>query len=262
MSDSDDHPTRPAGAQRRLTMQKIHVLLKKEELDGERLDSKVVIVLDILFATTTMVGVLADGATAVLPMPDGDAALAEVARHPAGSCLLAGELNAETLPGFLSATPANLLAEGVKGRALVYATTNGTPAVLAARSAHAVFVAALTNARAVVDHVVRHHPDRTVLLVCAGSAGRFNLEDFYGAGYLVSLFRAAAGQREYTDAALAADLLHAQGEGQPEERHALWLARVGQRMLSKGLESEVRYAARKSWLDVVPCFDGERVVPA
>ena len=181
-------------------MQKIHVLLKKEELDGERLDSKVVIVLDILFATTTMVGVLADGASAVVPMADGPSALEEVARRPEGSCLLAGELNAETLPGFLAATPSNLIAEGVKGRTLVYATTNGTPAVLASQGAHAVYVAALTNAKAVVDHVVRHHPDRTVLIVCAGSAGRFNLEDFYGAGYLVSLFRAAGGGRDYTDA--------------------------------------------------------------
>ena len=235
-------------------MQKIHVLLKKEELDGERLDSKVVIVLDILFATTTMVGVLAEGAEAVVPMADGPSALAEVARRPEGSCLLAGELNAETLPGFLAATPSNLIAEGVKGRTLVYATTNGTPAVLASKGAHAVYVAALTNAKAVVDHVVHHHPHRTVLIVCAGSAGRFNLEDFYGAGYFVSLFRAAGGGRDYTDAALAAGLLHAQGEGQPEARHALWLARVGRRMLSKGLEDEVRYAARKSWLDVVPRF--------
>ena len=240
-------------------MQKIHVLLKKEELDGERLDRKVVIVLDILFATTTMVGVLAAGAAAVVPMPDGATALAEVARRPAGSCLLAGELNAETLPGFLHAAPASLLAEGVAGRTLVYATTNGTPAVLAAASAHRVYLAALTNAQAVVSQVVRHHPDHTVLLVCAGSAGRFNLEDFYGAGYLVSLFRAAGGEREYTDAALAAAMLHAQNEDQPEARHSLWLARVGRRMLSKGLEEEVRYAARKSWLDVVPCFDGTQV---
>jgi len=240
-------------------MQKIHVLQKKEDLDGERLDTKVVIVLDILFATTTMVGVLADGAAAVLPMPDGAAALAEVARHPPGSCLLAGELNAETLPGFLSATPANLIAEGVKGRTLVYATTNGTPAVLAARSAHAVYVAALSNAQAVVDHVIREHPDNTVLIVCAGSAGRFNLEDFYGAGYVVSLFRAAEGRRDYTDAAIAAGLIHAQAEGQPEQRHPLWLARVGRRMLQKDLESEVRYAARKSWIDLVAKFDGVRV---
>ena len=33
---------------------KLHVLTKKEELDSVRLPGKVVVVLDILFATTTM----------------------------------------------------------------------------------------------------------------------------------------------------------------------------------------------------------------
>ena len=44
-------------------MRKLHVLMKKEELDGQRLDGKVVIVLDILFATTTIVAALSEGAS-------------------------------------------------------------------------------------------------------------------------------------------------------------------------------------------------------
>ena len=40
---------------------KLHVLTKKEELDSVRVPGKVVIVLDILFATTTMVTALAHG---------------------------------------------------------------------------------------------------------------------------------------------------------------------------------------------------------
>ena len=41
---------------------KIHVLLKKEELDSQRLPGKVVIVLDILFATSSIVAAMAHGA--------------------------------------------------------------------------------------------------------------------------------------------------------------------------------------------------------
>ncbi|MBI2314099.1 MAG: hypothetical protein HYU77_16525 [Betaproteobacteria bacterium] len=36
-------------------MPKLHVTLKKEEIDETRLDGKVVLVLDVLFATTTPV---------------------------------------------------------------------------------------------------------------------------------------------------------------------------------------------------------------
>ena len=57
-------------------MRKLHVLMKKEELDGQRLDGKIVIVLDILFATTTIVAALSEGASEVWPALDGDAARA------------------------------------------------------------------------------------------------------------------------------------------------------------------------------------------
>ena len=56
-------------------MAKIHVLLKKEELDRERLTGKTVIVLDVLFATSTLVAALGHGAAEVIPTLDGDAAL-------------------------------------------------------------------------------------------------------------------------------------------------------------------------------------------
>src|SRR3970282_677583 len=53
---------------------RIHVLTRKEELDGIRVPGKVVVVLDILFATTTMVAALAHGATEVIPVDDEKAA--------------------------------------------------------------------------------------------------------------------------------------------------------------------------------------------
>jgi 2-phosphosulfolactate phosphatase len=241
-------------------MQKIHVLTRKEELDGERLDGKVLIVLDVLFATTTMVAVLNAGLAEVIPMPDGPTALAEAQKRAPGSFLLAGEFMAETLPGFLHATPQSLMAESIAGRSLIYATTNGTPALLKSRGGHEVLAAALVNGRAVVEHVVRSHPDRTIVLVCAGSAGRFNLEDFYGAGYLVSLFQQSPGARSFTDAALAAGLLYTQGRCPPGEEHHLWRARVGQRMLGKGLDAELHYAAQESVIDAVPRLVGDRLV--
>ena len=91
-------------------MQKIHVLLKKEELDAQRLDGKVVVVLDILFATSSIVTALAHGATEVIPTLDGRAAQEAAKAFPAGSYVLSGELNADTLPGFVHPTPQALLA--------------------------------------------------------------------------------------------------------------------------------------------------------
>ena len=239
-------------------MAKIHVLLKKEELDSQRLPGKTVVVLDILFATSSIVAAMAHGAAEVIPTLDGAAARAEAARHPAGSCVLSGELNAETLPGFVHPTPLALLAENLAGKTLVYSTTNGTVAVAKSREADHVYAAALLNGEAVVKHIGAHHADETVLIVCSGSADNFNLEDFYGAGYLVSLFAQQGQEHEFSDAALAAQLLYEHGEA----GECLRRARVGRMMLERRLDREVDFAAQKRLYDVVPKLDGKRLIAA
>ncbi len=238
-------------------MQKIHVLLKKEELDAQRLEGKVVVVLDILFATSSIVTALAHGATEVIPTLDGRAAQAAAKQFPEGSYVLSGELNADTLPGFVHPTPQALLAEGMQGRRLIYCTTNGTVALAKAKGAAQVYAAALLNGRAVVDHVVAHHPRSTILIVCSGSADNFNLEDFYGAGYLVSLLHRRAISAEFSDAALAAELLHDHCDG----LDALRRARVGRMMLARRLDAEVAFAAQESCYDVVPLLQDGALRP-
>ena len=228
-------------------MAKIHVLLKKEELDSERLPGKVVVVLDILFATSSIVAALAHGAVEVVPALNGEAALQEAARRPEGSYVLSGELNAVTLEGFSRPTPMSLLGQDLAGKTLIYSTTNGTVAVGKAREADHGYAAALLNGEAMVAQIERAHAGETVLIVCSGSADNFNLEDFYGAGYLVSLFARRPGAHEFTDAAAAARLLH----DHCEALECLAASRVGRMMLSLGLEHEVRFASQKSRFSVV-----------
>ena len=65
---------------------KIHVLTKKEELDSVRVAGKVVVVLDILFATTTMVAALANGASEVCRCWTRQAARARCEDFPDSAC--------------------------------------------------------------------------------------------------------------------------------------------------------------------------------
>ena len=227
---------------------KLHVLVKKEELDGQRLAGKVVVVLDVLFATTSIAAALAHGATEVIPTLDGEAARAVAAARPAGSFVLAGEYGAETLPGFANPTPLALLDLPLAGKALVYSTTNGTVAVHRAAGAARVYAAALSNGAAVAERVASRAEGDTVLVVCSGSVDAFNLEDFYGAGHLVSLLSRIRPGWELSDAARAARMLHDGADAMA----CLSESRVGRMMLERGLRHEVEYAARKDHLAVVP----------
>lgn len=238
---------------------KIHVLGKKEDLDSVRIPGKVAVVLDVLFATSTIVTAMAHGAAAVTPTLDERAARDEGARHPPGSFVLAGELYAETLPGFAPPTPLALLEHGVAGKHVIYSTTNGTVALRDAAMAEAVYAAALLNGRAVIDHVLARHPDRTLLIVCSGSMGNFNLEDCYGAGYLVELLAERLGeQSDFSDAARVARTLFRSGDPVP----TLTNCRVGRMMTERGLADEIAYAAQLSALDVVPRLAAGRIMPA
>ncbi len=232
-------------------MTKVHVLVRKEDLDRERLAGKVVVVVDVLFATSTIVAALAHGATEVVPALDGEAARAEAARRPAGSFLLAGELDAVTLPGFAHPTPLAVVEGGVAGKALVYSTTNGTVALRKAAGAARVYAGALLNGEAVVERVASLGGSDTVLLVCAGSAEAMNLEDFHGVGYLASLLARRAGF-ELSDAALAARLL----AERTDALEVLSAGRIGRLMRGLGLEREVAFAARRSAYTAVPELRG------
>ncbi len=238
---------------------KIHVLGRKEDLDSVRLPGKVVIVLDVLFATSTVVAALAHGAPSVIPALDEAAARAEGARHAPGTYVLAGELYADTLPGFAPPTPLALVAHGVAGKHVIYSTTNGTVALQGAAAADHVYAAALLNGRAVVEHVLARHPDHTILIVCSGSLGNFNLEDFYGAGYLVELLAERLGREaDFSDAARVARVLFRSGDPVP----TLTDCRVGRMMAERGLAHEIAQAARLSTLAVVPRLEAGRLVPA
>ena len=226
-------------------MPKLHVLFKKEDLDRTRLKDKVVIVLDVLFATSTIVHAFAQGVDRIWPARDaGDAVrIAANLQTP----MLAGEYLAEGLPGFGPSTPLALAETGLQGSTLVYATTNGTVALNNAADAAHVYVGALMNGAALAAYVARRHPQAHVLLLCAGSVDSFNLEDFYGAGHIAAHFDRIGGYSP-TDAALAAILLCRNCDA-PTALHA---SRVGRIMQAHGLKHEVDCAAQ---------FDTHLVVP-
>jgi 2-phosphosulfolactate phosphatase len=239
-------------------MPKLHVLLKREEIDPARLEDKVVVVLDVLFATTTIVHAFSKGIAGIHPARNRDEAV-RVAEQ-VGDCLLAGEHMGRMIPGFAPAMPLALAAyvrsgDGLHGSEMVYCTTNGTQALIAVAQAAHVYVGALTNGRALAAHVSKQHPQASVLIVCSGTLDRFNLEDFHGAGHIVDHLMKLGG---YTLTDTARGALHAyQG---CDSRTALLASHVGQIMQSHAFEDEVDYASQQDIIDVVPTLVSGRLV--
>src|SRR5688572_12928425 len=200
-----------------------------------------------------MVAALAHGAKEVVPVLDEGAARLAAQPYPENSFVLAGELYAETLPGFAHPAPLSLLAHGVEGKTLIYSTTNGTVALTQPAGAASVYCGALLNARALCEHIVARHARETVLIVCSGSGNNFNFEDFYGAGYFVECLLPHV--HDLSDAAKAALALFRHAKA-PE---ALLDCRVGRMMVARGLAREVEFACRRDALPVVPVLEQGRL---
>jgi 2-phosphosulfolactate phosphatase len=229
---------------------KVHVLTHKAEILSEKLEDKVVVVLDILFATSSIVAAMSQGCTSVIPTPNSEQAL-EKAKNPEYSkFVLSGELNADTLPGFAHPTPISLINSDIKGNGLIYCTTNGTVALHDSQNAASVYAGSLLNGKAVVEKINRDHQGSTILIVCSGSQDRFNLEDFYGAGQLVSYLSAQSGFKDaqYSDSSIAAKHIYETGNG----LDLLKKSRVGQMMINRDLEHEIAFAAQENITTVIP----------
>ncbi len=239
-------------------MQKLHVLTHKEELDPQRLSDKVVVVLDVLFATSTIIAALQHGAADVTPAMDEAAARAETLKCADGRYVLAGEWHRKRIPGFAHYAPLALLAHDVSDKRVIYATTNGTVALLQAASAPHVYAAALLNGEAVARHICAAHSEETVLILCAGSRSALTLEDLYGAGLLADRLVAGLEQRwALTDATQAALRLYRSGDA----LECLQNSRIGRIMKADGLAEEVRFAARVDVFDIVPALVDGRLKP-
>ena len=230
-------------------MSTVHVLTNKAQTERRRLADAVAIVIDVLFATTCIAIAVERGISEIVPTLDPETAR-ECARDLVpGAFLLAGEQGGRPIPGFFEPWPHRLLQEDLSGKRLVYSTTNGTVALRMAAGAAAVFAGSVANGKAVVDYVCTNYRDRDIVLICAGVGTSFALEDFYGAGYLVSLL-VARGEFHLTDVARAAQLLHDRSAAM----ECIADTYTGRMLTAQGLADDLTICASKNSVDAVPMY--------
>jgi len=227
--------------------------------EGERFDSRAAVVIDVLRATSVIATALDHGAVDVVPVATPEEAT-ELARDwPQDSYLLGGERQALPLPGFhVGNSPREYTPDRAGGRRVVLTTTNGTRALLAARSAASLFAASFLNARAVSREVAA--TGRDVVIICAGTVGRFDLVDTVCAGLVVEALTGPAVASELNDLAVAARELYGLHRGKLIElMHQCY---HGQRLVSLGMGDDLVYCAQEDTVPVVPRWSDGRLVPS
>ena len=222
----------------------------------------VVVMVDLLRASTTICQALKSGAKCVVPCVEVDQTLAKAERYERSHIVLGGERGGERIPGFdLGNSPADYTADQVFNRTVLFTTTNGTKALAHAHLARQTLIGAALNRQAVVAAVAQaDHVD----ILCAGTGGKVTREDLLVAGAIGSELLAQVKPRStnpWCDSACREwqELLTTSRawDRTPSEQLAVELQETlgGKNLLALGYDNDLTFCAQLDTLDFVPELD-------
>jgi 2-phosphosulfolactate phosphatase len=237
---------------------KLDVYFTPNGLTAGDLAGRGVVVIDVLRATTSIVAALASGARAVVPAASSEEAVKMTANLERDGFVLAGERKYLPIPGFsLGNSPLDMTPEQVGGKTVYLATTNGTPALVAAQGAEVVLVGAAINFGALAERARAVFVERNDLaIICAGHEKQFALEDAYVAGRLVKDVKKRLRRVDLNDGASIATSLTLRYKGWLD---ALTTCEAGRTLQALGLGEDVRFSAQVDRFANVPIYSDRRI---
>lgn len=160
---------------------KIDVAISAGVILPEQVKDKLVIVIDILRATSVICHGLQNGATAFVPVEEVDEAFS---LQRTEGYLCGGERHAERIAGFqFGNSPLDYTPELVTGAIIALTTSNGTRAIKNSLTANKLLIGAFANIKYVVDFITAQEND--VCLVCSGTSNQFSMDDSLCAGNII-----------------------------------------------------------------------------
>ena len=142
-------------------------------------DNFIVVLVDILRATTSICAAFDNGVETILPV----ATLEEAKEMKNLGFLVASEQDGKKLDfADFGNSAFNFSRAAIDGKTLVYCTTNGTRALEIAKNAGKIAMGAFINLQALTEWLINE--DKNVVILCSGWKNKFCLEDTIFAGAL------------------------------------------------------------------------------
>jgi len=217
----------------------------------------VIIVIDVLRCTSSIITALANGARSILPVRTLREARQLHQEHP--NYILAGERGGLKPIGFtLGNSPLGFKPEIVSEKNIIVTTTSGTAAISRVMEGRHVLLGALLNAKFVAEeaYTMGKREGLGISLALSGKKGGFSLEDFLGAGAIIESL--PARRIECSDAAYASFLVFTAAKGSltttiQQGNHARILQNLG-------LEKDVVFCSQLNQYNVIPRLENGRIV--
>jgi 2-phosphosulfolactate phosphatase len=218
--------------------------------------SSIVVIIDVLRATSTIAEALKNGAKSIIPV-DSVSACIKLGKQM--DVITAGERDGKIAEGLTYGnTPFHYPPEFIRGKTLVLTTTNGTKLLhmALAENAKGIITGSFPNLSAVCEYLVRE--DQNVILACAAWKDKINLEDTLFAGAVISRIK-----QHFTincDAGHLAETLYMDAKDDLYEFMKTKNASHYNRLMNYGLEEDIRFCLKEDIANVLPVYEEGRLV--
>jgi 2-phosphosulfolactate phosphatase len=211
-------------------------------------ENYVVVLADILRATTSICAAFQNGVKEIIPV----AGLEEAREMKSKGFLVASEQDGKKLDWADFGNSAfNFTTEAIGGRTLVYCTTNGTRAIEIAKGAEKIAMGAFVNLSALSEWLVKEN--KNVVILCSGWKNKFCIEDSLFAGALTAKLLNHPGYTACCDSAQASmDLWKV---AQVDIFAYLEKAAHRHRLKKLGLDDVIPYSFTTDTTRVVPVYE-------
>jgi 2-phosphosulfolactate phosphatase len=234
----------------------LHTCLSPALLNLYEVSSSIVVIIDVLRATSTIAAALHNGAKSIIPV-DSVAECIKLGKQM--EVITAGERDGKIAEGLsYGNSPFTYPKEFIKGKTLVLTTTNGTKLLhmALAENAKAIITGSFPNLSAVCNYLIEQK--QNVVLACAAWKDRVNLEDTLFAGAVIS--RIKDNFSVNCDASKIAETLYEEAKddlyGFMKDKQASHYLRL----TNFGLEKDIRYCLTIDVDNVLPMYDGGRLI--
>lgn len=235
---------------------RIDLYFTPNEVKEEELKDRTVLVIDVLRASSTIACALHNGCKDIIPSGSIDKAIELSKKIGRDSALLCGEREGKKIEGFdLGNSPFEYEPEKVKDKTLIFATTNGSRAIVRGSTASSLVVGSFINFQSVFNYVSSDSNDLSV--ICSGKLEKFSIEDAVCGGLFVNAFL-QRGSYELNDAAIASLKLY-----QAHKDNILEMLRNsshGKYLMELGFEKDLDLCSELNSLEVIPLLNQGRLV--
>lgn len=227
------------------------------KLFADRLTTEnfIVVITDILRASTSICAAFANGVRALIPL----ASIEEARKYKTKGHLVASERDGKVLDfADFGNSAFNFMTTEVKGKTIAYSTTNGTYAIEMARNSEGVVIGAFTNLSVLSGWL--NEQNKNVVILCAGWKNKFNLEDSLFAGALTEKLT------ENYNFLINCDSAHAAVDlWKTAKTDIFWYiekAAHRHRLKKLGLDDVLEYSLTPDTTEVVPVLKGKIIIDA